>query len=102
MWREGHTLAGNPTRFGGSEVTIRADDEWRTSLSARDRRTVSALDLAPAPALRVLSRPTTTQRWGPLGQSSADPRRYVETLPKVQLSTGARRHLVTEGDIVCR
>ena len=30
---QGHTLAGNPTRFGGSEVTIRADDEWRTGLS---------------------------------------------------------------------
>jgi hypothetical protein len=40
---EGHTLAGNPTRFGGSEVTILADDEWRTGLSARDLRTVSAL-----------------------------------------------------------
>ena len=40
---EGHTLAGNPTRFGGSEVTIRADDEWRRGLSTRDRRTVSTL-----------------------------------------------------------
>jgi hypothetical protein len=40
---EGHTLAGNPTRFGGSDVTIRPDDEWRTGLSTRDRRTVSAL-----------------------------------------------------------
>jgi Sulfotransferase family len=40
---EGHTLAGNPTRFGGGEVTIRPDDEWHTGLSPRDRRTVSAL-----------------------------------------------------------
>ena len=40
---EGHTLAGNPTRFGGSDVTIRPDDEWRTGLSTRDRRTVNAL-----------------------------------------------------------
>ena len=40
---EGHTLAGNPTRFGGSDVTIRPDDEWRTGLSTRDRRTVNVL-----------------------------------------------------------
>jgi hypothetical protein len=40
---EGHTLAGNPTRFGGSEVIIRSDDEWRRGLPAGDRRTVSAL-----------------------------------------------------------
>ena len=39
----GHTLAGNPTRFGGTTMTIREDEEWRTGLSARDRRTVSAL-----------------------------------------------------------
>ncbi len=40
---QGHTLAGNPDRFGPAEVTIRADDEWRTGLSPRDRRTVDAL-----------------------------------------------------------
>lgn len=40
---EGHTLAGNPTRFGGSEVTIRPDEEWSTNLPARDRRLVTAL-----------------------------------------------------------
>jgi hypothetical protein len=40
---QGHTLAGNPDRFGPAEITIRADDEWRTALSARDRRTVDAL-----------------------------------------------------------
>ena len=40
---EGHTLAGNPTRFGGAAVTIRADDEWRTRLSPADRRVVSTL-----------------------------------------------------------
>jgi hypothetical protein len=40
---EGHTLAGNPTRFGGSEVRIRSDDEWRTGLSKWDRRTVNLL-----------------------------------------------------------
>lgn len=40
---QGHTLAGNPTRFGGSSLTIRPDDEWRTGLAARDRRVVTAL-----------------------------------------------------------
>jgi len=40
---EGHTLAGNPTRFGGAEVTIRPDEEWSTNLSTSDRRTVAAL-----------------------------------------------------------
>jgi hypothetical protein len=40
---EGHTLAGNPTRFGGEQVTIRADEEWRTGLSPTDRRVVSTL-----------------------------------------------------------
>lgn len=40
---EGHTLAGNPTRFGGEELTIREDEEWRTRLSPADRRVVSAL-----------------------------------------------------------
>ena len=40
---EGHTLAGNPARFGGNEVTVRADEEWRSGLSPRDRRLVSAL-----------------------------------------------------------
>lgn len=40
---EGHTLAGNPTRFAGSEVIIRPDDEWRTGLSARDRLLVTTL-----------------------------------------------------------
>ena len=40
---EGHTLAGNPTRFGGDELTIREDEEWRTRLSPADRRVVSTL-----------------------------------------------------------
>lgn len=40
---DGHTLAGNPTRFGVSTVTIRADDEWRTGLARRDRLVVDAL-----------------------------------------------------------
>jgi hypothetical protein len=40
---QGHTLAGNPARFGPSEVTIEADDEWRLGLTPTDRRTVDLL-----------------------------------------------------------
>jgi hypothetical protein len=40
---QGHTLAGNPTRFAGSTMTIRADEEWRDRLAPRDRRVVGAL-----------------------------------------------------------
>jgi hypothetical protein len=39
----GHTVAGNPTRFGGGELTIRPDTEWEDHLPARDRRLVTAL-----------------------------------------------------------
>ena len=28
---QGHTLAGNPTRFGGTEITVREDEEWRAT-----------------------------------------------------------------------
>lgn len=38
-----HQVAGNPIRFRTGEVTIRRDDEWRTSMSAHDRRVVNAL-----------------------------------------------------------
>ena len=40
---QGHTLAGNPTRFGGSAVTIREDEEWRDLLPRRDRLVVDGL-----------------------------------------------------------
>ncbi len=40
---QGHTLAGNPTRLGDGEVTIREDEEWRTGLSRTDRLVAGAL-----------------------------------------------------------
>jgi len=40
---QGHTLAGNPTRTGGGELTIREDEEWRTALPRRDRVVAEAL-----------------------------------------------------------
>ncbi len=40
---QGHTLAGNPTRTGGGELSIREDEEWRTGLSRADRMVVGAL-----------------------------------------------------------
>jgi hypothetical protein len=38
-----HTVGGNPMRFESGKLEIRPDVEWRTGLSARDRRTVVAL-----------------------------------------------------------
>ena len=38
-----HSVAGNPMRFGGRELKLRLDDAWRTKLSRRDRRVVTAL-----------------------------------------------------------
>jgi hypothetical protein len=38
-----HTLDGNPMRFATGPIPIRADEEWRTSLPARDRRLVETL-----------------------------------------------------------
>ncbi|MFZ0322802.1 MAG: hypothetical protein WAN48_01590, partial [Actinomycetes bacterium] len=40
-----HGISGNPSRFTTGEVTLRADVEWRTSLSRRDRLTATALGL---------------------------------------------------------
>jgi hypothetical protein len=37
-----HIVAGNPSRFTLGKVTIRSDDEWRTTLPATDRRLVTA------------------------------------------------------------
>jgi hypothetical protein len=38
-----HTVAGNPMRFRHGDVLLRADDEWRSSLSDRDRRVITWL-----------------------------------------------------------
>lgn len=38
-----HQVAGNPVRFRTGEVTLRADEAWRTDLSSRDQRVVSVL-----------------------------------------------------------
>jgi len=37
-----HIVAGNPSRFTLGKVTIRPDDEWRTTLPTADRRLVTA------------------------------------------------------------
>lgn len=44
---ESHLIAGNPSRFGGRERQIKADERWRTGLSRAERRTVSVVT-APA------------------------------------------------------
>jgi hypothetical protein len=44
-----HSIAGNPLRFGGSELTLRVDDAWKTKLDRRSRAVVTAICL---PVLR--------------------------------------------------
>jgi hypothetical protein len=41
-----HGLSGNPSRFREGTVTLRADEEWRSQMSARDRGIVTAIGLA--------------------------------------------------------
>jgi len=38
-----HTVAGNPARFSGDHVRLRPDEEWKSAMSARDRRVVAGL-----------------------------------------------------------
>ena len=40
-----HGLSGNPSRFREGAVTLRADELWRSQMSARDRRIVTAIGL---------------------------------------------------------
>lgn len=38
-----HSVAGNPLRFGGRELTLRLDDAWRRHLDPAKRRLVTAI-----------------------------------------------------------
>jgi GT2 family glycosyltransferase len=40
-----HGLAGNPSRFSKGEVTLKVDEIWRSQMSVRDRRLVTAIGL---------------------------------------------------------
>jgi glycosyltransferase involved in cell wall biosynthesis len=40
-----HTASGNPMRFTTGRIRIRPDEVWRTSMSASQRRTVTAITL---------------------------------------------------------
>lgn len=40
-----HTVGGNPGRMRHGRVPLRVDDEWRSAMKPRDRRTVTALTL---------------------------------------------------------
>lgn len=42
---ENHLVDGNPVRFNKGAVPLRMDEEWRTRMAAKDRRTVTALTL---------------------------------------------------------
>jgi len=41
--RPNHTVEGNPMRFVSGELELRADQDWRRHMSARDRRLVTGL-----------------------------------------------------------
>ncbi len=41
--RTSHAVAGNPSRMRSGPVSLRADDAWRSDLTARDRAVVSVL-----------------------------------------------------------
>jgi hypothetical protein len=43
--RTSHGLSGNPSRFTGGEITLRADETWRARMSRRDRLIVTAIAL---------------------------------------------------------
>lgn len=38
-----HSVAGNPMRFGGDDITLRLDDAWKTKLDAKAKRTVTQI-----------------------------------------------------------
>jgi hypothetical protein len=40
-----HMVTGNPVRFRNDEITIREDDEWKTSMTSHDARLVTAITL---------------------------------------------------------
>lgn len=40
-----HGLSGNPSRFTGGEIALRADETWRARMSRRDRLIVTAIAL---------------------------------------------------------
>ena len=53
-----HSVAGNPNRHDTGEVTLRADDQWRTAMSRRDRAVVT---LVTAAGLRRFHYPLDTR-----------------------------------------
>ncbi|KRE58811.1 sulfotransferase [Phycicoccus sp. Soil748] len=53
-----HSVAGNPNRHDTGEITLRADDQWRTAMSRRDRAVVTLLT---APGLRRFRYPLDTR-----------------------------------------
>ena len=56
-----HSIAGNPLRFGGADLVLRVDDEWKTRLPAVDRRTVELITL---PALHHFGYPLSRRTSG--------------------------------------
>lgn len=40
-----HSIAGNPMRFNTGSVSLRKDEEWKSRMSARDKKLVTAITL---------------------------------------------------------
>ncbi|MEM7338394.1 MAG: sulfotransferase [Actinomycetota bacterium] len=53
-----HSVAGNPMRFGATELRLRLDDRWRTALPRRTERLVSAITAPLLPRYGYPLRPT--------------------------------------------
>lgn len=66
--RATHAVAGNPVRHATGSVQLRADDEWRRAMRARDRRLVTTLT---APLLVSLGYPLRP-RGRPVSTAGAD------------------------------
>jgi len=56
MLGRSHGLSGNPSRFREGVVTLRADERWRSQMSARDRGIVTAIGLPHLLTLRATRR----------------------------------------------
>jgi hypothetical protein len=72
-----HTGSGNPMRFRTGRIRIRPDQEWRTGMRAKDRRTVTAIT---APLLRHYGYLGSERRTGALAPGP----HYGELAPECQ------------------
>ena len=91
----GHTIGGNPVRFGSSSLELRQDEGWRQGLSGRQRAVVTGLTFPLLAAYGYLGSAkrgrAMEQRPGSIVQRRARRRRQlarVDLLPIVLLMLG--------------